>query len=259
MSDHVLTKRRGAIGLITLNRPEKLNALVGTMRQDLGAALTDLQRDPEIRVLVLTGAGRGFCAGGDIHYMVELKGCSPEEGLEGFTELVEMGTDVARTIHHSAKVHIAAVNGPAAGAGCNLALACDLRLAAESASFTESFVRLGLHPDWGGTYFLPRLVGTARAAEMMLTGRKVSAEDAFRMGIVNRVLPDDRLLDEAMALAEEIARHPADALRLIKKGVQAGETFPLEEMLDYETRAQKYLWKSEAVTHALRNFGTRKS
>ena len=143
------------------------------------AALDTFADDSDARVLIITGAGRGFCAGGDIKYM---RGLLEQNDTEGFKALVEAGRDVVLRLRSIRKPIIAAVNGPAAGGGLNLALACDLRIASERASFGQSFVKIGVHPDWGGTYLLPRLVGPGRALELMLTGKSIDAQSAMRMG-----------------------------------------------------------------------------
>jgi enoyl-CoA hydratase/carnithine racemase len=154
------TAADGPVTTITLNRPEKLNAFSGRMREDLLAALREAAATAECRAVVITGAGRGFCAGGDVDAMAVMQ---RKGSIEGFRRLLDAGAAIVTQIAAMAKPVIAAVNGVAAGAGCNLALACDYRIAAEGAKFGETFVRIGLHPDWGGTWLLPRLVGRSRA------------------------------------------------------------------------------------------------
>jgi len=232
---HVLVSREDGIGTVTINRPEKLNAFFGRMRQDLAAAVRELAVDPSVRVLVITGAGRAFCAGADIDYMKELL----ESGdTENFTVLVEAGRAVVTTLRDTPKPVIASVNGPAAGGGANLALACDLRIASDRASIGQTFSRIGLHPDWGATYFLPRLVGPSRAFALFASGEMMGAEDALRLGLFNRVVPHDRLAAETRALALALAERPPLALALAKKAVYASESRSLDQMLDMELEHQ---------------------
>mgnify|MGYP006200665515 CR=1 FL=1 len=165
--ESILIERDGALGWIRINRPERLNAFSGDMRQRIEAGLQELEDDADVRVVLITGVGRAFSTGGDIQVMTEL---AEQRDTEAFRELVEAGERVVTLIDRMEKPVIAVVNGPAAGAGACLALACDLRIASETASIGFTFVRVGLHPDWGGTYFLPRLIGPALAAEMIYTG-----------------------------------------------------------------------------------------
>src|SRR3954454_20713928 len=178
------------ITTITLDRPEKLNAFAGTMREELLAALRKATEDEECRVVIITGAGRAFCAGGDVEYM---SGLQKNGDVDAFRKLLEAGRDVVLQIAEMPQPVIASVNGVAAGAGCNLALACDYRIASDQAKLGETFVRIGIHPDWGGTWTLPRLVGTARAMEIMMTGRMVDAAEALAIGMVDRVVAAEQL------------------------------------------------------------------
>jgi len=162
------TSIANGIATITLNRPEKLNAFTGTMREDLLAALQTCERDDAARVIVITGAGRAFCAGGDVEYMASLQ---KTNDTASFRKLLDAGRDIVLQIVSMEKPVIASINGIAAGAGCNLALGCDYRIASDQAKLGETFVRIGLHPDWGGTWHLPRLVGRSRALELCMTGR----------------------------------------------------------------------------------------
>src|SRR5438309_2921783 len=163
------------IASITLNRPEKLNAFSGTMREDLLRALRTAADDAACRIVVITGAGRAFCAGGDVEFMRSLQ---QRRDADAFGKLLDAGAGVVTQIVEMPKPVIASINGVAAGAGCNLALACDYRIASENAKFGETFVRLGLHPDWGGMWLLPRLVGRSRAFELMASGRMIDAQEA---------------------------------------------------------------------------------
>jgi 2-(1,2-epoxy-1,2-dihydrophenyl)acetyl-CoA isomerase len=238
MSFIPLTRGPG-VSTITLNRPEKLNAFFGTMREDLLAALRESQSD----VVVLTGAGRAFCAGGDVEYMHSLQ----ESGdTAAFRKLLEAGRDVVLQIASMPKPVIAAVNGVAAGAGCNLALACDYRIASENAKFSQSFVKIGLHADWGGTWFLPRLVGPGRALELLLTGRMVGPGEALELGMVDRVAVD--AVAEAQALAQAIAQAPSQAVVSMKRALAASPANDLSTQLELETRHQLDCFQSrEAI------------
>lgn len=223
------------IATITLNRPDRLNSFANQMRQELAVAVKEMSVVDEIRVIVITGAGRGFCTGADVTYLSELIEAGDEEGLRG---LVEAGREVVTAVRNAPQPVIASVNGPAAGGGANLALACDIRIASERASIGQTFNRIGLHPDWGGTYFLPRLVGPAVAAELIFTGDMISAEAAREVGIFNRVVPHERLADETRELARKLAAKPRLPLRLAKRAIYRSSNSSLEQMLEYEQEAQ---------------------
>jgi len=199
MPEHIDIDEQSGIVTITLNRPEKLNAFSGHMRRDLAEALEEAGSDRSVRVVVITGAGRAFCAGGDVAFMAEL---IERQDAEEFARLLGAAQRVITSIREMTKPVIAAINGPASGAGCNLALACDLRIASTNATFSQSFVKVGLHPDWGGTYFLPRLVTPNKACELFFLGEVIDAEEAWRLGIVNRVVKPEEL----NAVTQEIAK-----------------------------------------------------
>src|SRR5215210_4182251 len=199
MYDNIKVTLDSGMTTITLDRPEKLNAFAGHMRRDLAEALERAASAQDVRVCIITGAGRGFCAGADVAYMAEL---IERQDVDEFTRLLNAGRRVLTTIREMTKPVIASINGPAYGAGFNLALCCDLRLAGESASFSQSFVKVGLHPDWGGTYFLPRMVSPNLACEMFFLGDAIGAERAYQLGLVNRVVADAELAAETRQLAE---------------------------------------------------------
>jgi 2-(1,2-epoxy-1,2-dihydrophenyl)acetyl-CoA isomerase len=249
--ERVLAERDGAVGIVRLNRPEKLNAFAGDMRDRIGDAVLELGADPAVRVLILTGAGRGFCAGADVDYLRELA----ETGNHGdFEKLLRAGERVVTAIRGLEKPVLAAINGPAAGGGANLALACDLRVMAESASIGQTFSRIGLHPDWGGTYFLPRLVGESAALELMWTGRMVPAAEALRLGMVNRVVPDDELWAETLEWARRLADAPPLAVGRIKRAVYASLDERLDDMLEVELESQRACFRSKDVRRGLAAF-----
>lgn len=238
----VLVTRDDAVATVTLNRPDKLNAFAGRMRQEIAAAVRAMAGDATVRVVVITGAGRAFCAGADIGYMRAL---TESRDVEGFRRLVEAGREVVTVIRDTPKPVIASVNGPAAGGGANLALACDLRIASDRASIGQTFNKIGLHPDWGGTYFLPRLVGPGAALELIFTAEMIGAEDAYRLGLFNRVVPHERLAEETAHLARALAAKPPLALARAKQAVYQSDRSTLDEMLDIELRHQLELFASD--------------
>ncbi|MEA2237175.1 MAG: hypothetical protein QOC81_1899 [Thermoanaerobaculia bacterium] len=247
----ILSETNDAIATITLNRPEKLNAFSGTMREDLLAALQTANADPACRVVVITGAGRAFCAGGDVEYMAGLQKAGD---VASFQKLLDAGRNVVTQISEMAKPVIASVNGIAAGAGCNLALACDYRIASDAAKLGETFVRIGLQPDWGGTWFLPRLVGPGRALEMMMTGRMVDATEALAIGMVDRVVPAGALADETASLARAIAQGPPLAIAGIKRALAASRTNALRAQVDLESEHQLEAFRSRDATEGMAAF-----
>jgi 2-(1,2-epoxy-1,2-dihydrophenyl)acetyl-CoA isomerase len=230
----VLVSTEGGVMTITLNRPEKLNAFVAGMHGLLREAMTQAEEDASIRALLLTGAGRGFCAGQDLS---ERDMNDPKLDLGGGLEASY--NPFIRRMRALPKPVIAAVNGVAAGAGANLALACDLVLAARSASFLQAFSKIALVPDCGGTYWLPRLAGLQRAMGMALLAERVSAEDAERWGLVWKVVDDAKLMDEANALARSLAAGPTHTYGMIKKALYASAGNTLSEQLDLERDFQR--------------------
>jgi 2-(1,2-epoxy-1,2-dihydrophenyl)acetyl-CoA isomerase len=240
--EHILVSETEGIVTITLNRPDKLNAFVGHMRRDLAEALEHAGSDRGVRVVIITGAGRAFCAGGDVGFMAELM---QRRDSEEFARILGAGRRVITAIRHMTKPVIAAVNGPAAGAGANLAFACDLRIASTMATFSQSFVKVGLVPDWGGTFFLPRLVTPNKACELFFLGEVIGADEALRLSIVNQVVAPEELENATMQIAERLRAAPPIALAAAKQAVYASEAADLEEMLRYETEAQLRCFESE--------------
>jgi 2-(1,2-epoxy-1,2-dihydrophenyl)acetyl-CoA isomerase len=224
---------------VTLNRPDKLNAFNAGMHRGLAAAMARAESDPGVRCVLVTGAGRGFCAGADLTGR-DLKA----EGPIDLGETLEASYNpLIRRMRALEKPIVCAVNGVAAGAGANFALACDLVLAARSASFIQAFVKIGLVPDCGGTWFLPRLAGMQRAMALAMTGERLSAEDAERWGIVWRVVDDDKLLPEAAAVAASLADGPTHSLGLIKRAMYASADNTLSAQLDLERDLQREIGK----------------
>ena len=233
MGQELLEELKDKVAVLTLNRPDRLNAMSPPMLDALLEALPRLAADPEIGVVVLTGAGRGFCAGGDVKAMAEGResaGTTLEEKAQGLRSRME----VSRWLHEMPKPTIAMVRGAAAGAGLSLALACDLRVASDSARFATAFARVGYSGDFGGSWFLTQLVGTAKARELYFTADIVDAQQALALGIVSRVVPDVRLEDETMALAARLARGPRIAYRYMKRNFNAAESGTLKDQLDLE-------------------------
>ena len=235
MGDTLLIERDGPLAWLTLNRPERLNALSADMTNGLTEALNRLATDREVGCIVITGAGRGWCSGGDVKSM-EARG--RDQSVEDRVEGLRRSHQLPLLMRNCPKVIIAAINGPVAGAGLGLALACDLRIAARSARFGTAFVRIGYSGDYGGTWSLTRLVGTAKARELYLLGDVVDAEEAHRLGMVNRLVDDEKLKDETMAMARRIADGPRVALTYIKKNLFAAETEPFQTVLDLEAEHQ---------------------
>ena len=250
-SQIVLEERKGNVAFIRLNRPDKLNALNVELGRGLVHALLHASQDNSVRAVVLTGAGRGFCAGGDLEFIRDLRKRNASDELK---VLLETGKEMCLAIATMTKPVIAAVNGPAAGGGMNLALAADMRIASDQASFAESFAKVGLYPDFGGTYFLPRIVGPALAAELFYTAETLSAEDALRLGIVNRVFPADKFEEETQKIVDVLAGAPTVALRDVKRTIVGDDRKNLETKLDEEIRLQIHCFQSEDCLEGLNAF-----
>jgi 2-(1,2-epoxy-1,2-dihydrophenyl)acetyl-CoA isomerase len=229
--DRVLVEIGQGVATVTLNRPDKLNAFDRALCDELIEALALVSQSAGVRVIVVTGAGRAFCAGADLATL----------GAEG-TALVAAGKAVVVAIRTAPQPVLAAVNGPAAGGGANLALACDYRIASDQASIGQVFAKLGLVPDWGGTYFLPRLVGPAKALELVWSARMVAAPEALALGLFDRVVPQAALLAAAHALAATWAAQPAGAVRRAKAALYRSEGSSLRAMLDLEIEHQNELF-----------------
>jgi 2-(1,2-epoxy-1,2-dihydrophenyl)acetyl-CoA isomerase len=250
----VRSSTENAVATILLDRPDKLNAFTGTMREDLLGLLREAEQDAAIRVVVITGAGRAFCAGGDVEFMHRLQ---TSGDVASFRNLLDAGRDVILQIASMAKPVIAAVNGVAAGAGCNLALACDYRIASDQAKLSESFVRIGLHPDWGGTWLLPRLVGRSRAMELLMTGRMVDAAEALAIGMVDRVVPAADLTNETEKLARAIADGSPIAIAGIERALEASERNDLRTQLELEAEHQVRCFESKEAQKQIAAFVNR--
>ena len=231
----LLESTENGIVTLTLNRPERLNALSPDMTAGLTEALERLSTDRECGAIVITGAGRGWCAGGDVKTM-EARG--RDQTFEDRAEGLRRAHQLPLLIRSMPRVVIASINGPVAGAGLGLALACDLRIAGKSARFGTAFARIGYSGDYGGSWSLTRLVGTAKARELYFTAEIIGADEAGRLGIVNKVVEDDALREETMALARRIADGPQVALGYMKRNLLAAETEPFQTVLEMEAEHQ---------------------
>ena len=247
----LLEERSGAVLMLRMNRPEKLNALNIELGRALVHSILHAGQDPAVRAIVITGAGRAFSAGGDIGLLRDLRMRNAAKELE---VLLVAGKDICLAIAAMPKPVIAAVNGPAAGGGMNLALAADMRIASDQARFAESFAQIGLYPDFGGTYFLPRIVGRALASELFYTAEILSAEDALRLGIVNHVYPAAQFEAETQKLAERMASVAPLPFRDAKHALLGNDRKALEAALDEEIRLQLHCFQSEDCLEGLNAF-----
>jgi 2-(1,2-epoxy-1,2-dihydrophenyl)acetyl-CoA isomerase len=232
--DVLLTERDGAVTVLTLNRPKSRNALNSALLQALAAGVQAAGEDPKVRAVVITGAGGAFCSGADLKSGVT-EGGDFFERLDG---IIDVYHAIIRGIVGAPKPVIAMASGGAVGFGCDLALACDLRLLSTDAYLQEKFVKIGLMPDGGGTFWLPRLVGLARAMELMFTGEPVPAERAVAIGLANRVLPEASLREETMRLAHQLAKGPPLAFAEMKRAVRAGLGGTIDTALGLEKAGQ---------------------
>jgi 2-(1,2-epoxy-1,2-dihydrophenyl)acetyl-CoA isomerase len=252
--EQILSEQRGAVALITLNRPEKLNAWSGTLQAELRQAITAANENPDIGAIVLTGAGRAYCAGADISaWQRDLKG-EGNSGLGFGTDRPQAGagSNWVQFIR-AAKPVIAAVNGHAVGVGATHILPADIRIASEQAKFGFVFVKMGVVPELASSYYLVQLIGLGAAQELVLTARMIDAEEALRLGLVSRVVPHERLLDEALALGEHIASLPPAQLRMVKElFTQNAVETDLDTVMQREGEALRRAYASpefkEAVT-----------
>lgn len=237
----VLESKQNGVATLTLNRPDKLNAINKDLAVALNESLGRIVTDKSVFVVVITGAGRAFCAGGDLGVIGEGRKHNDTTELE---PLLRAGMHAVLKIRSMAQPVIAAVNGPAAGAGMNIALAADMRIASENAVFGQNFIKVGLFPDYGGTFFLPQLVGPAKAAELFYTGDMIDAKTALDLGIINRVVPAAQLEAEAMKLAHKIAESPSVSIRAMKNALFGSHKLELEKALDDEVEQQLKCFRS---------------
>src|SRR6184192_3406871 len=243
--------KHDGVAVLIMNRPDRLNALNNELTTALNDALGRIAADESVRVVVLTGAGRAFCAGGDLALIGKGRETGQTQSLE---PLLRAGMQAVLKMRIMPQPVIAAVNGAAAGAGMNLALAADIRIAAEEAMFGQNFAKVGLFPDFGGTYFLPQLVGPTKAAELFYTGDMIDAKTALRLGIVNHVAPAARLEAETRSLAQKIAQGPPLAIRAVKKTLFGGEREKLTLALAREHAEQTQCYLSEDCKEGIQAF-----
>ncbi|HEV2365443.1 MAG TPA: enoyl-CoA hydratase-related protein [Caulobacteraceae bacterium] len=249
MSGHLLETIEDGVATLTMNRPEARNALTGEMQAGLSEALPRLAADGKVRAIVLTGAGGAFCAGGDVKGFAQRAAGPAEAGdnrfdFEGRVWGLRQSMDVVRLLHEAPKPTLAVIPGAAAGAGLSLALACDLRIATENAKLTTAFSKVGLSGDYGGSYFLTKLVGAAKARELYFTADVISGAEAARLGIVNHAVPEAELQAFALAYARRLANLPTLAVGYMKRNLDAALHLGLGEVLDLE------------ATHMVRSFMT---
>ena len=249
MEQALLIERRDAWCVLTLNRPDRLNSFNEDLHRSLARALDEIGNDPACRAVMLTGAGRGFCAGQDLNDRVST-GEAPDLGAT----IDKFYNPLIRRLRNLPKPVVCAVNGVAAGAGANIALACDIVLAARSAKFIQAFAKIGLVPDSGGTYFLPRRVGAARAAGLALTAEPLGAEKAEEWGLIWKAVDDDKLREEAEALTAHLSTQPTQALALIKQALEASSGNSLDAQLDLERDFQRLAGRTPDYAEGTRAF-----
>jgi 2-(1,2-epoxy-1,2-dihydrophenyl)acetyl-CoA isomerase len=249
--DRIIVERDGHLAWIRINRPERLNAFADDMRDRLDAALEELDEDRAVRCVAIIGVGRAFSTGGDVQKLAEL---TEKQDAAAFEVLVRAGIRIVKRIDGMRKPVIAAVNGAAAGAGASLALACDIRIASQNANIGLTFARIGLHPDWGAAYFLPRLIGSALAAELIYTGGMINAKRAERFGLFNDVVPASDLEAAVRALAGQIAGSPPEVIADAKRTLRRSLAADLDEILEMEAQAQLRAFASKDSAEGVRAF-----
>ncbi len=254
-NEHLLAERRDGVLRLTLNQPDKLNALSDQMIAGLLEELDRAAHDSEVRCVLVTGAGRGFCSGGDISQMRERNEAEgPGVTVEQRMAALRRAEEVSLLLHELPKPTIAAINGAAAGAGLSIALACDLRVAADSARLVTAFARVGFSGDFGGTWLMTRLVGPARAKEFYFLADPINANQALALGLVNRVVADAALMAEADALAKRLAAGPAIAYGYMKANINAALTSDFRTLLDREAMGQTMTGRTEDHKEAVKAF-----
>ena len=253
----ILVTQQDTVAIVTLNRPERMNTMGGTLVEDTIAVLTRFQQDQNVRAVIITGAGqRAFCAGADVQ---NLQNQSEEATAMERRRYVHSAQKLTLAIRQLEKPVIAAVNGVAAGGGCDIALACDIRIASEQARFGEVFARIGLFPGTGGTYFLPRLVGIAKALELIWTGDVIDAQEAERIGLVSRVVPPQDLMAAAIAFAQRLAQGPPLAISLAKTAVYQGLDLDIHSAFEYAATAESITLTSEDHREGVTAFREKRS
>jgi enoyl-CoA hydratase/carnithine racemase len=247
----ILEAKHDGIATLVMNRPDRLNALNNELAMAINDALGRIAEDDAVRVVVITGAGRAFCAGGDLGALGKGRQTGATHELE---PLLRAGMQMVLKMRTMPQPVIAAVNGAAAGAGMNIALAADIRIAAEESTFGQNFAKVGLFPDYGGTFFLPQLVGVSKAAELFYTGDMIDAKTALALGLVNQVVPAAQLEAAVKTLAQKIAQGPSLPIRAAKKALFASEEKELSKALDNEVREQIRCYLSDDCNEGIRAF-----
>jgi len=247
----LLESTANGVTLLVMNRPEKLNALNGEMAIALNQTFDRIGKDPSVRVVVISGAGRAFCAGGDLEIIGKGRKARDVKQLE---PILRAGSGAVFRMRMIPQPIIAAVNGPAAGAGMNIALAADIRIASEEAVFGQNFAKVGLFPDYGGTYFLPQLVGPSKAAELFYTGDMIDARTALTLGLVNRVVPGTQLELEVKNFAARLAAGPSIAMRAVKQTLFGSEKDALNRALEAEVQHQMRCFNSDDCLEGIQAF-----
>ena len=250
--NEILVEKKEGVAVVTLNRPERFNSFTTSMYRELPRIVDQLRRDDEVKAVILTGAGKGFCSGSDVSDRLgdRLEKGGEESRFENLRQVGAMALDIA----DFDKPVIAAINGAAVGAGLSLALLCDIRLASEKARFGAVWLSVGLIPDLGSTYSLPRIVGREKALELMLSREIIGADEALKIGLVSKVFPHDQLMDEARKLAEQLSAGPSVAIELTKRALQRSLENDLKTQLDYETYAQNVCRQTEDHREGIRAF-----
>ena len=257
VEQHISVEVEGAIGWIRFNRPEKMNAIGALTRKQLGEAIKQAERDDAVRVVVLTGSGRAFSSGADVTEMVQGAGMRTPEDVGNVLRNEYM--PMLMRLRTMLKPVIAAMNGPAVGIGASFALACDIRIATPEAYILEAFVNIGLAPDGGVSWLLPRLAGPGVAYEMFFSGKPLSAADAHRLGVINRVVPSERLEEDVRDLAQQLAAQPRQAMAGAKRAVNHALTSTYEEAMEFESYLQEAQAASPEFAEGVRNFLARRA
>jgi 2-(1,2-epoxy-1,2-dihydrophenyl)acetyl-CoA isomerase len=257
VEEHVKVENEGGVGWIRLNRPEKMNAIGALTRKQLAEALKQAERDDTVRVVVLTGSGRAFSSGADVTEMVQGAGMRTPEDVGNVLRKEYM--PMLMRLRTMPKPVIAAMNGPAVGIGASYALACDIRIATPEAYIMEAFVNIGLAPDGGVSWLLPRLAGTGVAYEMFFSGRPLQAADAHRLGVINRIVPADRLEEEVRDLAGHLAAQPPNAMAGAKRAVLHALTSTYEDAMEYESYLQEAQAASSEFAEGVQRFLERRA
>ena len=254
--NEILVEKKEGVAVVTLNRPERFNSFTTSMYREFPRIVDQLKRDDEVKAVILTGAGKGFCAGSDVSDRLgkRLEKGGEESRFESLQQVGAMALDLA----DFDKPVIGAINGVAVGAGLSIALLCDIRLASEKARFGAVWLSVGLIPDLGSTYSLPRIVGREKALELMLSREIIGADEGLKIGLVSKVFPHDQLMDEARKLAEQISSGPSVAIELTKRALQRSLNNDLKTQLDYESYAQNICRQTEDHKEGIRAFAEKR-